>query len=360
MLLFSPSSNSFPLAESDFQREVYDFCQKWNAGQSEFTFSTSGSTGVPKSLVISREKMIYSANLTANWLNLKANDVALLCLPIQYIAGAMVLVRALVLDLKVILIDPKADLIESLKKKSIAVDLASFLPNQWMKLMADVPLLNKCFFQCKGVLLGGGPLDIVLEKMTYACDFPVFHTYGMTETVSHIAFREISPNSEEPNYHVLPNIFIQKNDQGCLRIKSFLTDNKWIETNDLVNLINEESFQILGRTDFVINSAGFKIFPQKVENLCQDFFHSLDLDVQLFVFGIHDKIYGQKAILISNNAQANDHFDALLEFLLTKLDRKELPKSILFIPTFQLTPNGKIDQIKTVNLYFNQQQNGHK
>ena len=164
----------------------------------------------------------------------------------------------------------------------------------------------------------------------------------------------------ESNYQVLPNIFIQKNEQGCLRIKSDLTDNLWIETNDLVNLINEDNFQILGRTDFVINSAGFKIFPQKVENLCQDFFHSLQMVVQLFVFGIKDEIYGQKAILITNNEQANTQFDDLLKYLLTKLDKKELPKSILFIPTFQLTPNGKIDQIKTVNLYFNQQQNVHK
>jgi O-succinylbenzoic acid--CoA ligase len=353
MLLFSPSSNSFPKAESLFQQEVFDFCRAWNAGQRKFQFHTSGSTGTPKSIIIDREKMIYSANLTSNWLGLQEQDIALLCLPIQYIAGAMMLVRALVLDLNILVIDPQLNLLENLREVPIEIDFASFVPNQWIKLVEDKSTLFRLFGQSKGVLLGGAPLDLLLEKKTSEFTFPVFHTYAMTETVSHIAYRKIAASNFEPIYTVFSEIDIDSNFQNCLKLKSFLTDDQWIVTSDLVEIKNATTFRLLGRSDFVINSAGFKIFPQKVESFCQAFFEQEKLVTQLFVFGIKDEVFGQKAILFVEKEKALSIFEHLKVFLITKLDKKEIPKECIFIPEFQLSSNGKIDQIKTVNLYLN-------
>ncbi len=355
MLLFSPCSASFPSAENDFQKEVFDFCNAWKAGKEEFIFSTSGSTGKPKSISIHREKMIYSANLTSNWLNLKKNDIALLCLPIQYIAGAMVLVRALVLDLKVAIIEPKQNPIEELVNAGINVDVASFVPTQWAQMIQFPAELDHIFKASKGVLLGGAGLDSQLEKKTSAFAFPVFHTYAMTETVSHIAYRRINIHSQPSIYEVFPGILIDKNENSCLKIQSFLTDHQWLETNDLVEIISEKSFQLLGRADFVINSGGFKIQPIKVETLCQDFFSDKNLSCDLFLFGIEDAFYGQKAVLFVNQELAQVYFTELKNYLANHLDSKEIPKECIFVPNFQINSNGKIDRIKTVNLYFNNQ-----
>lgn len=360
MLVFSPSSNSFPIAESHFQQEVFDFCRSWNAGQHTFSFQTSGSTGTPKKILIDREKMIYSAQLTSNWLKLEPNDVALLCLPVQYIAGAMTLVRALVLDLQIILVDPQENLSDSLKALTFKIDLASFVPNQWAKLIEDKMTLNRVFESCKGVLLGGAPLDVQLEKKSAELLFPIFHTYAMTETVSHIAYRQIKASNWETIYSVLPDIDIDRNVQNCLKIKSYLTGNQWIETNDIVEMINSSSFRLLGRNDFVINSAGFKIFPPKVERACQEFFEQYNRMVQLFVFGMKDAVYGQKMVIFSNCDLEAKYFDELKVFLLSQLDKKELPKEWIYVPEFQFTSNGKIDPIKTVNLYLNHSNNVNK
>jgi len=353
MLLFSPCSESFPSSENDFQKDVFDFCIAWKAGKKEFNFFTSGSTGYPKQIVIRREKMIYSANLTSQWLNLNENDTALLCLPIQYIAGAMVLVRALVLNLRVALIEPKQNPLDELVKSNIRIDLASFVPTQWAQMIEYSTELELVFQDSRGVLLGGAPLDFQLEKKTSSLHFPVFHTYAMTETVSHIAYRRITDNQNDAIYQVFSDILIEKNKKSCLKIKSFLTDHKWLETNDLVEIKSINTFQLLGRTDFIINSGGFKIQPLKVEILCQHFFDRINLSTELFLIGIDDDFLGQKAVLFVNQKEVKSHFNELKIFLLGQLDSKEIPKDCFYLPEFQINSNGKIDRIKTVNLYFN-------
>ncbi|MHA8049833.1 AMP-binding protein [Aquirufa sp. ROCK-SH2] len=357
MLVFSPCSVNFPEAENEFQKEVFDFCRAWKSGQQDFVFYTSGSTGTPKQIVISREKMIFSANLTANWLNLKENDFALLCLPIHYIAGAMVLVRALVLNLKLVLIEPSKNPLEELIKSGQKIDLASFVPTQWAQMMNNLDSLEVVFGQAKGILLGGASLDVQLEKKTRLLNFPVFHTYAMTETVSHIGYRSIKDSDLEQIYQVFPSTEIEINDKCCLKIKSFLTNNEWLDTNDLVEIISPHSFKLLGRNDFIINSGGFKINPFKVEIVCQAFFESINLTLDLFLFGVKDEFYGQKAILFVNNKAAVPHFEELKGFLKQTLDSKEVPKDCFYLSSFEINDNGKIDRIKTVNLYFNQQNN---
>ena len=174
----------FPVAETEFEQQVFAFCQAWRTGQTEFTFHTSGSTGEPKPIVISRERLYVSAKMTGDWLKLEKGDAALLSLSPLYIAGAMVLIRALVHDLSLILVEPCQNPLSQIPPTDI--HLASFVPTQWATMLDSGIQFSDYFKQAKGVLLGGAPLPDSLRK-DYG--FPVYETYGMTETVSHIAYR---------------------------------------------------------------------------------------------------------------------------------------------------------------------------
>lgn len=347
MRLFSPNSNDLPLANSIYEQEVFQFCSEWKAGKTEFQFHSSGSTGIPKSIHISRAHMIESARLTSDWLSLEPRDIALLALPVQYIAGAMVLVRALVLDLDVLLIEPCQNPLEYVENQSI--QLASFVPTQWATMMNSAVDLKAIFSKAKGILLGGAGLDSRLEKASAELDLPIFHTYGMTETVSHIAYRDLQKHFSY--FQCLPGVQIKLNDAGCLSVKGTMTGQQWIETQDIVRLVSDHSFEFIGRADRVINSGGKKIFPDEVETWVRRYFTEQQLTGEVLLVGIPDSFYGQKAVLFTTNKLENDHKIQLNEYLKDHIASEDRPKSIIYRPNFELLPNGKIDALKTLALY---------
>jgi O-succinylbenzoic acid--CoA ligase len=323
-----------PVAETEFERQVFDFCQAWRAGQTEFTFHTSGSTGEPKPIVISRERLYLSAQLTGDWLKLAKADVALLSLPPTYIAGAMVLVRALVHDLALILVEPCQNPLSQIPPTDI--HLASFVPTQWTT-MLDSGVQLSDYFQCtKGVLLGGASLPESLRK-DYG--FPVYETYGMTETVSHIAFRTWN----QTDFQTLPGVQIAQNDVDCLLICAPVTENKWIETRDVVQLQESGRFTLKGRLDRVINSGGIKLQPERIEAV-----YRAMTSLPLFVAGVPDLFWGTKLVLFVETADTVS-FD-VAEGVLASY---EIPKEIICIPNFIKTASAKIDTAKTVALYLN-------
>ncbi len=323
-----------PVAETDFEQQVFAFCQAWRAGQMEFTFHTSGSTGEPKPIVISRERLYLSAKMTGDWLKLEKGDVALLSLPPSYIAGAMVLVRALVHDLALILVEPCQNPLSQIPPTKI--HLASFVPTQWATMLTSEVEFNDYFQAAKGILLGGASVPESLRK-DYG--FPVYETYGMTETVSHVAYRTWN----QSHFQTLPGVQIGQNDEDCLLICSPVTDNKWIETRDIVELKTDAQFILKGRLDRVINSGGIKLQPEKIETVYRSM-----TSLPLFVAGIPDAFWGQKLVLFlesSSNVSIN------LETEL--LSSAEIPKEIICLPSFIKTASAKIDTAKTVALYLN-------
>lgn len=344
MLLFSPLAPDYPTPASDFERQVFDFCQKWKDGVTHFEFMTSGSTGSPKPILIPREAMIASARLTGDWLRLSPKDVALLCLPVHYIAGAMVLVRALELELSLVLVEPSVNPLQGITPFSI--QLASFVPNQWHAMLKDKLDLAAFFSNAKGVLLGGSGLNPSLLAQTMEFKFPVFLTYGMTETVSHVAFQQLSP-TYSAHYSWLPDVTHQVGENGCVSIKSDATSQQWIQTNDIIEPIVDSYFSLLGRVDRVINSAGRKIQAEKVE---KELGYLLP-DRSFFVGSLPDEALGQKAVLFMEGSTVID--EHILR--VPSLESWEIPKEVIYLSKFETTSSGKMDRLKSVALYLNAQ-----
>jgi O-succinylbenzoic acid--CoA ligase len=347
MLLFSPHSLEYPQPTSDFQSKVFDFCKLWSNGQAAFQFMTSGSTGEPKPILLTREAMIASANTTGEWLKLEPNDVALLCLPVDYIAGAMVVVRAMILKLQICMVEPSLNPLLNLKP--ISIQLASFVPNQWHAMLQEKIDFDAYFSKAKAVLLGGADISPWILSQTSSLNFPVYLTYGMTETVSHVAFRSITA-PQTTCFSLLPNIDFSTNEQSCAKFKGKITAESWVQTNDLVEQIDSKHFNLLGRADRVINSAGRKIHAEKIEKEIGRLLH----DRLFFIGSIPDPSLGQKAILfIEGHEQIDENMLNLSHF--PSLSSWELPKQVVYLSTFERTSSGKMDQQKSVDLYLKSQ-----
>ena len=350
MLVFNPHNANYPEPVNSFQEEVFDFCRQWKLGKNEFLFHTSGSTGKPKPIYLSRLSMIESANMTMDWLHLQEGDNVLLCLPIEYIAGAMMLVRALVLKLNIVLVEPSQNPLEEITKP-INIHLASFVTTQWSTILQSNPNLFTFFSEVKGILIGGSELTSSVELLTKEIQLPIFQTYGMTETSSHIAFRQIS--SEDAIYQCLKDVQIKLNDQGCLCIHSPSTLNQWIETNDVAELIHVNQFSILGRNDFAINSGGRKIHPEIIEKCCHSFFAQHSITCKTFAYGLDDDFYGQKLVLFIEIIDELNIQIQLIDYLKLNLESWEVPKQFIVLPEFLYTKTGKIDRPNTLTLYLN-------
>ena len=350
MLVFNPHNANYPEPVNSFQEEVFDFCRQWKLGKNEFLFHTSGSTGKPKPIYLSRLSMIESANMTMDWLHLQEGDNVLLCLPIEYIAGAMMLVRALVLKLNIVLVEPSQNPLEEITKP-INIHLASFVTTQCSTILQSNPNLFTFFSEVKGILIGGSELTSSVELLTKEIQLPIFQTYGMTETSSHIAFRQIS--SEDAIYQCLKDVQIKLNDQGCLCIHSPSTLNQWIETNDVAELIHVNQFSILGRNDFAINSGGRKIHPEIIEKCCHSFFAQHSITCKTFAYGLDDDFYGQKLVLFIETIDELNIQIQLIDYLKLNLESWEVPKQFIVLPEFLYTKTGKIDRPNTLTLYLN-------
>jgi O-succinylbenzoic acid--CoA ligase len=350
MLVFNPHHPDYPTPLNSFQKEVFDFCQQWNLGKNEFLFHTSGSTGKPKPIYLTRSSMIESAKMTKEWLNLQEGDQVLLSLPVEYIAGAMMLVRALVLKLNVVLIEPCQNPLEGFSKP-LDIHLAAFVTTQWSTILQSNVNLHTFFSQVKGILIGGSELTSSLELLTKDIPLPIFHTYGMTETSSHIAFRPLG--TQDVIYQCFASVKIKLNDEGCLAINSPTTSHQWIETNDRAELIDKTHFRILGRKDFVINSGGRKIQPEIIEKYCQIFFEKKSLEFKLFAWGLDDDFFGQKLVLFIETSNKFNFQAELIQYLKINLKSWEIPKDVIMMTKFFSTKSGKIDRINTVTLYLN-------
>jgi O-succinylbenzoic acid--CoA ligase len=342
MQLFSPLSDELFEPTTEFERQVQVFCMAWKSGQSSFLFHTSGSTGAPKPILLERKAMEASALCTGEWLNLKPSDVALVCLPVHYIAGAMVLVRAMVLDLRVCLVEPSVNPLEGLAP--VSIQLASFVPNQWHALLESQIDLSNYFQYAKGILLGGAALSEELKMQSLGFSFPIFETYGMTETVSHVAYRSLG----ESYFKAFDTIQMNVDQRDCLKINGPVTGNEWIQTNDIVRFHGKSRFELLGRYDRVINSAGRKIHPELMERFIssQEFQPST-----YFLDAIPDSVLGQQLCLFYTGEWSQIEQENLQRILRNHFDSWELPKQYIQLSIFQFTSSGKIDRLKSVALY---------
>jgi len=306
------------------------FLEAWLQDQDTITVHTSGSTGVPKPLEVSKKAMRASAEQTAAFFNLSPGNTALLCLPIQYIAGKMMLVRAMVIGLYLDLIPPKTLL--NLQGKTY--DFAALIP---LQASASFELLGNL----KTILIGGAPIPVALRKALAKKHLHCIETYGMTETLTHVATR---PVSDPPvPFAAMPNIGIDMDADNCLVLTVPYISKTAIRTNDVVELVSEKSFTLLGRRDFVINSGGKKIFPEQLEEKLAPF-----LDIPFFLAGIPDEALGEKLILVlaGNTKEKQEALEMATQVL--GADKHHVPKEVVYVEAFVHTKSGKLDRIATL------------
>lgn len=314
-----------------YQQELGNFLLDWLDNNDYIIVRTSGSTGRPKKIKIKKQAMVNSALATGDFFNLKPGSKVLHCLPANFIAGKMMIVRAIILGLELDMVAPAVQPHIDYEKD---YEFSAFTPMQ-LKYFA------KYLKSIKTVIVGGGRVSKHIIELIKDKPLNVYETYGMTETVSHIAVKKLNnfKGSESGKYFTtLPNIKVSQDERGCLVVDApNLADDK-IVTNDIVNIISDASFEWLGRFDNVVNSGGIKLFPEEIENKLQD-----KIPGEFFLASRTDDTLGEKLILIieaDSNTLGDSTFDGL--------DKYEKPKEIHAISKFKQTSSGKIHRKKTL------------
>lgn len=313
----------------EWKAKIFQFIVEWFSPNDFILQKTSGSTGEPKVIKLKKSAMIASAQKTIDFFQLKPNNTAWLCLPIEYIAGKMMVVRALVGNMNLIVSEPSGT--PSLPDQ--IVDFAAMVPLQIQKLIDA----NADLSQIKKLIIGGASINHNLSKLLQSIPTEAYATYGMTETCSHIALQRINGNNPDALFHLLPGISISTNNHGCLYINAPELLEKPVETTDLVELHSPTEFTILGRVDNVINSGGIKISPENLESQI-----SLLLGVDCLVVPQQDELLGQKLVLVieTNSKPTLNKLNKLKH----KLEKHLCPKFVCLIEKFPRKESMKIDR----------------
>ncbi len=318
-----------------------------------FQIQTSGSTGKPKTIEISKEQMEASASMTGQALGLTNSDNALVCLNTQYIAGKMMLARAFTIGMTAYILPPVANPFKHITK-SLSISFTAMVPYQMKTTIEESPDKIGVLNQMKAILLGGAPVGHQLEESLQNIEAPVYSTYGMTETVSHIALRRLNGRNASPVYTVLSGISIGLDERSCLTIKGPVTRDETIITNDIVKLIPPGQFIWTGRIDNIINSGGVKIQIEELERSISGIFNTLGYTNRFMVTGIPDNCFGTSVVLLIEGFFAEEQKNRLYHELIQTVSKYEVPKKIFLIPEFSETATGKIDRIATTGLIFTQ------
>lgn len=322
----------FSEPKTAFEEQVLNFVDEWFSESEKIKVQTSGSTGIPKILEVEKHKMRISANMTCDFLGLKSGDTALLCLPVEYISGKMMLVRAMERKLKIIVKTPS---LMPLEDGCQSVDFCAMTPLQVERSLDKIHGINK-------LIIGGASVSEQLkgrlrEQLLPVGNYPlIYETYGMSETLSHIALKQIVPKNED-YFRCLGGIEIDKDNRGCLVVDAPKFSDEKLITNDLVEIIDNCSFRFLGRLDNVINSGGVKIFPEVLEALVKKIIPN-----EVVFVGFPDEALGQKLVLVVEGEENEEMLHGLL--LVDYPLSFHRPKEILFVGKIPRTPNGKVSR----------------
>jgi O-succinylbenzoic acid--CoA ligase len=303
---------------NEYEKAIGDFLLDWFDDNPYIDLQTSGTTGAPKIIRKNKQALVNSALATGDFFGLKPGDTALCCLPVQFIAGKMMLVRGLILGLEIDFVSPNSNPLEHSNKK---YDFVAMVPLQVQNSLNELHKVDK-------LIIGGAKMNSSLEKSLSNVSTKVYETYGMTETITHIAAKKIG----EQAFSILPNVSISQDEKDCLVIDAPQVSDERLFTNDLVELINDNQFVLLGRIDNVVNSGGVKLIPEKIEEKLSD-----SIPSRFFVGGIPDAVLGEKLVLVVEGEK-----QPLDDAIFTVLDKYEKPKAFFFVPEFDTTESGKI------------------
>ena len=328
----------FVISESSdsWQNAIYYFLKNWYDDTDFVLAHTSGSTGEPKSIRLSKGSMVNSARMTNKFFGLTDKSTGLLCLPASYIAGKMMLVRAIVGGFNLLEAIPSANPFKTTRKP---IDFAAITPYQLFH--AAVSLQN---IPVGRIIVGGGPVNSKLEKLAETIPAELYETYGMTETCSHIALRRFNGPDRSDYFTVLDGVTIRLDERDCLAIKAPHLLKEEIQTNDMVELIGTRSFRWLGRADSTINSGGIKIHPEQLEKKLEGFIPST-----YFITSIPDDLLENKVVLvIESEAYSQEQEQALTARMEQLLTKYEMPKQLMYIPSFIYSESNKVLRTETL------------
>ncbi len=347
---FEEIKTTIPLGLDDYEQHTLQFCQDWLLGKEQFLLHTSGSTGDPKPILLTRVQMEASAKATIKTLGLKAGDIGLVCLNTSYIAGIMMLVRGMVAEMDLLIVAPVASPLKELKQ-DLKIDFTALVPLQIQTTLEENNPGELLLLQSmKAILIGGAAVSIILEEKLQSIKTPIYNSYGMTETVSHIALKRLNGLEKQDYYQLLDGNLIDTDDRGCLRILSQVTNNQWIQTNDRVELIDENKFRWLGRVDSIINSGGIKIQPELIESTIEKILFENNIRF-FFIAPLPHPLLGEAVTLFIEGKEVLNI--NLTDQLKSVLPRFELPKTIIYVDSFPRITTGKIDKMKIKTNYKN-------
>ncbi len=350
--LHSSNQNDWPLPNwhnlSSYEKHVVSFCQAWLSGQETFQLRTSGSTGPPKTIVLYRQQMRSSAHLTGQALGLSSGEHALVCLSAEYIAGVMMLVRGLESGLRMTVITPTRRPLANLAAQPL-YDFTAMVPLQLQETLQGSSAERNHLNRMKAILIGGAPISTALDQALQACEAPIYHTYGMTETVSHIALRKLNGPAASDYFTPLPGVSLGLDERSCLHITAPMTRGERLQTNDLVDLQADGRFRWLGRVDNIINSGGVKVQVELVEAALEQILLHYQggkyAPRRFFVGAIpHDQFGQMVAAVIEGDPFPHQVETDIWSNLQTILPKYHTPRLLYFFPHLQETPTGKIDR----------------
>jgi len=316
-----------------------DFFSEWNNDSDRVLVHTSGSTGKPKPMMVEKKRMLNSARITCDFLGLKPGDSALLCMSLDYIAGKMVVVRSIERHLHLISVSPSGHPLKDINEE---ITFAAMVPMQVYNTL-QVPEERERLTHIRHLIIGGGAIDASLEKELQALpgNIAIWSTYGMTETLSHIALRRINGAEASEWYQPFDSVKISQTEEGCLVIDAPLVCAETLLTNDIVeiepyiyNKVEKTRFRIKGRKDNVICSGGIKIQIEEVEALLKP-----HLEKPFMLAKKKDEKFGEIAVLLSENKEIKT-VEATVRRLLSDY-KYWIPREYRYVDHLPLTETGK-------------------
>ncbi len=318
-----------------WERSILNFAAQWcNPNISVFEVQSSGSTGKAKTIQLSRQAMIASAQATGKALSLQKGQSALLCLSADYIAGKMMIVRALELGLDFYYTQAQADILSHLTR---TYDFCAVVPMQLQHAIDHQQTNNINLLRC--ILVGGDALPMQYVPPLQALSSRLYATYGMTETITHIALRPLNGQQVSDVYHCIAGVRVHTTPDGCLCIKAPHLSIANLCTTDMAILYSPTTFQLLGRKDFVINSGGIKINPLDLETKLAEF-----IILPFVTTAIPHPTLSKAVVLLIESEKPLANEPALLAQIKKALPAYHAPKQLLYTSQLPRKANGKIDR----------------
>lgn len=313
----------------DWEKDIADFLAAWLSDSQEVAVLTSGSTGMPKVILLRKEDMRRSAAASVQYFGIEAGQRMLLAMPVRYIAGKMMLVRAMHAGSRLAIGQPLANPFAGLLED---VGFTAVTPHQMRQGLLAGSEINRV----EKILIGGEPIQPDLMQEILQLRSSCYASFGMTETITHIAIQSLNHPHEE-HFQCLPGVSIATGNENQLRIQAPWLPQA-IQTSDIIQLISPNQFKWLGRADFVINSGGIKLHPELIERKIQNI-----IQKKFIISQIVDSTYGEVPVLVVESRP--EDFQLKLEEINANLDKFEKLKRLFFVDMLEATDSGKINRL---------------